>query len=354
MLKKWMNMKYWKKWTVSICSIFVILASVATGYLYYKTKNVDLDKIIEKHQADNNSNIASEQSKETELPDIIKDQLGKASALTDKTIKADDALDVAAILMSSGLSMKEMSYLTGKSTDNLSVEEKQKIRDLLLKKLTPKEIEALRSITSQYGKYLVILDPNYPIELVGVEDKEERERILKELENKKQENNKKQQADDGTSGDDKLSPSSQTPNSQQNDTKTNTNISESNSEKKKQIDAKYTEKISSLKISCQSEASELLTEVITYVNSQKSSGNDTSVSDLQEKFMSKISTSETSCDQKFNNIVAKAKQEYKSNNIDPTPIIENWQSAYEENKRSLRSKSLSAIIATWKSGKKND
>lgn len=350
MIRRWKNLKRWKKWMIGTGTFLFLIVLGTASYLYFKIKTVDLDAIIAKHQGEVTneafpSSSASPQS--SHVPSLLEQPLEKANTLTDKSIKTEDALDVAAILMNSGLSLKEMSYLTGKSTEKLSTEEKQKIRDLLLEKLTPKEIEALRSITSQYGKFLVILDPNYPIELVGVYDEKERENIIKELEEKK-----KTASLTGSSNTEPAKEAHASPSPSPSPLATPTTKPAETSEQKavkQKIDAKYDSQFAALQKSCQSEVADLTNKVKEYIKDAQASGKELTVMDLQSKFLSEIAAAESNCDQQFNSILSKAQAEYKAAGLG-SAALDSYKTQYQQSKNKARSSALSQIIAVWKSG----
>lgn len=165
----------------------LLLAAAGTGYLYWKITSIDLEDIrarqlAKAEQRQGDSRIPDKQEGGTnqspELPAILGHAVDTAEGISGKKIEMNDAVDAAAILLQSGLSFSEMYSLLGQSDQELSTEGKQEIRDLLLSKLSKEEIEALRSITSEYGKYLVILDENYPIEAVGIKDAAKRKEIV--------------------------------------------------------------------------------------------------------------------------------------------------------------------------------
>ncbi|WJH35564.1 hypothetical protein N6H14_06020 [Paenibacillus sp. CC-CFT747] len=186
MRKRWKEWKPWARWLTLSAAGVILLAGAGIGTLQYKLHSTSLEDIQARQAAKQNGSTPEAGTPASGAPGALKDPLAKANEFTDKPISAQDALDAAAILSQAGLSMKEMSYLTGKADAGLPVEEKQRIRDLLLSKLTPEQIHTLRSITEPYGKKLVILDKDYPIELVGVYDEAERQKIIKEIHERRQ------------------------------------------------------------------------------------------------------------------------------------------------------------------------
>ncbi|CAM3456107.1 hypothetical protein PALU110988_23780 [Paenibacillus lupini] len=164
------KLKPWMKWVIGTASFFVILALIFTGIAYYYIKSIDIEDIASRHSSET---ADSGEKPVTKLPAIIEKPVEKASQLIGgQKIDSADALDVVAILMNSGLSLKQISYLQGNATTDLSIEEKTKIRELLLSKLSEEEIQLLKSITTEYGIALNILNPDFPIEWVGERDPE--------------------------------------------------------------------------------------------------------------------------------------------------------------------------------------
>ncbi|MBB6693244.1 hypothetical protein H7B90_17715 [Cohnella xylanilytica] len=344
MIQRWLRLKTWKKWTFGISGLIALIFLFLVIFFIYRVKTVDLDEIIAKHNVNTAANIEddsdSKKDQDSNIPNLLEKPLEKANSLTDKQIDSEDAIDVAAILMNSGLSLKEMSYLTGNSTSDLTTEEKQKIRDLLLKKLSPKEIEALRSITSQYGKYLVILDPNYPIELVGVQDEKERERILKELEEKKLD-----QAKENAST---AEPTQPVPSEKPPQKNAETNEQEL---LKKKLDAKYTEKFSNLQKNSQIEVDSLTEAVKDYIFKSREEGKEVTISDLQANFLSDITDAESKTDQQFEKILSEAQKEYEASSLDVSGL-DTFKTQYEQSKNKARSTALSQILSVWKTSSK--
>lgn len=357
MIRKWKNLKSWKKWIIGAGLLVVLVLGSTACYLYYQVKTVDLDAIIAKHQEEASTEISETtdvNQGDSKLPSYLNKSLDTANSMTNKPINADDAIDAAAILMGSGLSMKEMSYLTGRSTENLSNEEKQKIRDLLLEKLTAKEIEALRSITSEYGKNLVILDPGYPIELVGVYDEKERQKIIDEL--AKRDSSSQPTATAPSIPESSLKPSespskpveSPSKPSESSPKQDDEKLSKQQQETKRKIEAKYKAEFTSLQKSCQAKVAELTNQVKDYIGQKKASGEEVTINDLQKKFLGDISTAESTCDQQFDEIMAKATEEYNKQNLNPSGL-DNYKKQYESSKNQARSSALSQILAVWKS-----
>ncbi|MBD2845935.1 hypothetical protein IDH44_12090 [Paenibacillus sp. IB182496] len=156
-------------------AVALVLATTAALVLYWQLRSADLDEIRQRQLLAEQTDAAADDGA---IPPLLEEAVEQAGTLTDEPIGWRDALDVAAILMQSELTMGEMRQLMGQSTETLTTAEKQAIRELLLAKLSDEELETLRAITSRYGKYLVIADPDYPIEAVGVMDEAERARIV--------------------------------------------------------------------------------------------------------------------------------------------------------------------------------
>lgn len=124
----------------------------------------------------------------------------------------------------------------------------------------------------------------------------------------------------------------------------------SNTEKqRKQIDAKYEKKFSTLQTSCKAKVSSLSGEVKAYIQDAKAADKEVTVSDLQKNFMGKISSAEAGCDKSFNGILADAKQEYENAGLDPSGL-DKWSQMYSQSKNEARRQALAQIIAAWKAG----
>ncbi|WP_438434470.1 hypothetical protein [Gorillibacterium sp. sgz500922] len=176
------------RWAGGALLLLLLLVGGTGGYLWYRIHHVDLADIQARHPIAAEPGVVSPSPAGGEeagggpaLPGKLAAPAAKAEDLAGKPIKSQDAIDFAAILVKAGLSFKEIQYLTDQSSGDLTVTEKQHIRDLLLDKLSAEEIATLQAITRPYGKNLVILDKSYPIELVGVYDPAERQRILDKL-----------------------------------------------------------------------------------------------------------------------------------------------------------------------------
>lgn len=333
----WKLKKTWEKLVITGVSLFLLLAIGIGGFLYYAINHVDLEGIekrIEERKQDAQSDNGT-----TKIPGVLDSTIDKAESLTTKSIDPQDALDVAAILLKSGLSMKEMYYLTGKSTDKLSNDEKQKIRDLLLKKLTPEEIKALRAITYDYGKTLVILDPEYPIELVGVYDEAEQARIRKELDAKK----KLQVMATKPSPNPGAETSTEDPSSSPAPSTTSA-PRETLSSEQTALRNTYQGKLDTLQNGCTNKVSSLASELSAEIKAGKSSKEGISISSLQSKYLPKIETAEKECDSQFTTLMNDASKSYQEKNM-PLQDIENWKSQYEAAKQSAQSEALNSLMA---------
>lgn len=328
------SIKPWKKWLLGIAGCILGLLLITAIVLYYQIKSIQVEDILQRHQAlasapqksvKDGTQVAPAPTNEPTVPTLLTAPIGKANEFASKPIKTQDALDVAAILMKSGLSLKEVYYLTGQAKSDLTNEEKQKIRDLLLAKLTKDEIEALRSITTQYGKGLLILDPNYPIELIGIEDPEERKRVEKELQEKKRQPEKPQAQQPvqivptpTPTPKESESPPKESPKS----------ASDPN------LIATYTSKLESLKASCQGNINTLVSGVINAKKENKNLG----ISELQGMFMQKFVDAESKCDASFNTILTDAGKAGISSSE-----IEAWRSSYYSMKQEAQGNAIAQI-----------
>ncbi|GFN32762.1 hypothetical protein [Paenibacillus xylaniclasticus] len=331
--------KRWMKWTIIMVSVLLLLiiAVLGGGYLYIKS--ISLDDIKSRHSvAENNGSNAVEPAK---IPKVMEGAVDKAADLAGEDIEGQDALDVAAILLNSGLSLRDIRYLQGNATYDLTTEEKQHIRELLLNKLKPDEIELLRTITSKYGKTLKILEPDYPIEWVGERDPEkikDNDRKWIELQQKKKAAEAEENKDKG-SGKEALAKEQEV--SAQDEVKPSqpsTQLTDKQSKAKQAIDAKYAGKMSSLKSTCTAKSNALLQSILSDVASDP----DISLTKLQSKFIGQLADAEGSCDSQFNDLLAKAQAEYADAGISAASMPD-WSSEYNKAKSAARSAGISAI-----------
>lgn len=322
-MKRWKSLKPWKKWLFGITVLSVGLFFVIAAIFYYQIQSIQVEDILQRHQAPGNESQESAKDGSQEAPSptseptlhpLLNAPLDKANDFTNKPIKTQDALDAASILLKSGLSLKEVYYLTGEAKSDLSNDEKQKIRDLLLAKLTKDEIEALRSITKQYGKRLLILDPNYPIELIGIDDPEERKKMEKELQDKKKA--KEDQQD------------------QQQILVESTPKEASNASSSPVPIASYVSRLDSLKESCQGNINNLISSVVN----AKKGNKDLSLKELQGMFIQRFVDAESKCDAGFNGILMDAGKVGVSSGE-----IEGWKQSYSSMKQAAQSNAIGQI-----------
>ncbi|SFE83888.1 hypothetical protein SAMN05216378_4274 [Paenibacillus catalpae] len=332
------KLKPWMKWLLGTASFFVIVALIFTGVTYYYIKSIDIKDIASRHSSDLAAD-SGEKQPESKLPAIIEKPVEKASQLIGgEKIDSADALDVAAILLNSGLSLKQISYLQGNATTDLPVEEKQKIRDILLSKLSDEEIELLKSITKQYGIGLNILNPNYPIEWVGERDPEkmkENNEAWKKM--NQQSNGSTKPTDTGTKTDEKPANT---------DTKQDDKPAEPEKEPtpelttdlkqvKQSIDSKTEGQLASLSGTCQAKSNSILAQIV-------GSADGVTLENLQNKYLGKVMEAEGSCDAAFQGIVSQAASSYADAGIDSSAMPD-WNAKYEASKQAVRSSAISAI-----------
>lgn len=327
-----------KRWVIYISVSILVVVLCAGCYIYFILRNTSLGDIEQRLEQRKQDPTSSQE--QTELPGILNGTIDKAESLTTKSIDPQDALDVAAILLKSGLSMKEMYYLTGKSTDKLSNEEKQKIRDLLLKKLTPEEIKALRAITYDYGKTLVILDPEYPIELVGVYDEAEQTRIRKKLEARTKSQATATIASPNTSVD----TPTEVPFSSPAPSITPPIPTGTSSSEQTELRSTYQGKLDALQNGCTNKVNSLASELSAEIKAGQSSNEGISIASLQSKFLPKIEAAEKECDSQFTTLMNDASKSYQEKEM-PLQDIENWKSQYETAKRNAQSEALNSLMS---------
>ncbi|NLO22373.1 MAG: hypothetical protein GX119_10320 [Syntrophomonadaceae bacterium] len=91
------------------------------------------------------------------VADNIKEQIGQP-------VENDDFLKASLIILKK-LDKDEISFLYEiGNKEKPTREELREVRNMLLNKLTPEEIDTLRAMGSKYGKQLRILDPSVPID----------------------------------------------------------------------------------------------------------------------------------------------------------------------------------------------
>ncbi|GMK38144.1 hypothetical protein PCCS19_11980 [Paenibacillus sp. CCS19] len=336
------KMKRWVKWLIIVVLVLFLLVIAVLGYGYWYIKSVSLDDIKSRHQPDENGTSVVEPVK---IPGVLEGAVDKAAGLVGKDIEGQDALDVASILLNSGLSLREIKYLQGTAAYDLTTEEKQRIRDLLLEKLKPEEIELLRSITSKYGKTLRILDSDFPIEWVGERDPEK----IKEYDRKWDELKKnkavgtttnKDAAIEGKEGNNNTGKDSVMVPDKGTDTSGDAEqLDAKATEKKTEINAKYDQKLASLKSTCTAKSNTLLNAILADLDADPKA----SLSKLQAKFLGQLADAEATCDSQFSQLQAQAKADYKAAGI-PATSMPNWKSEYDKAKVAARSAGISAIM----------
>ncbi|MFC5649852.1 hypothetical protein ACFPYJ_12105 [Paenibacillus solisilvae] len=352
-----------KFWKITGITFGVLLLLIGGGivFLYWKLTSIDLGDIKTRHtvassgqvSTDGSTTVPPVEGKEAELPSALDGAVSKAEQIAGKSIKTQDAVDAAAILLKSGLSMREMYSLLGQSTEKLTNEEKQTIRDLLLKKLTKEEIELLRSITVKYNKELLILDPDYPIELIGIEDPKERAQIKKQLEaegklkgpsstpvvSKTESGSEKDNTSETTVADNKPAPT---------ETDDTGKATDSDNALFVKIKAKYESELASLKASCQGEANANTSEVVAAIKANKDKSEGT-INAKQQALLVQIAKAESTCDTKFSSLMSTAHAEFKDTGISSASIEQTWRSQYDSVKSSMRSQAISHIKSALKS-----
>jgi|GEM_PF-1404759 len=334
-------MKRWLKWLIIITLALFLLVVALIGITYWYIKSISLDDIKSRHRvtSEAEANIVEPVKK---IPAIMEGTVDKAASLVGKDIEGQDALDVAAILLNSGLSLKDIRYLQGNASYDLTTEEKQHIRDLLLRKLTFEEIELLRSITSKYGKHLVILNPDYPIEWVGERDPE----LIKEHEREWKKIKEAKRPDDGKS----TTPGSTQPKERDAATTTDKSsepnkpaqsggaLTDKQAAAKKQIDAKYDRQLAGLKTTCTATSNSLLQSILKDVAADP----DISLAKLQTKFIGQLAEAESNCDGQFNELLAQSQTEYADAGISVSAMPD-WKADYNKAKSDARAAGIAAI-----------
>ncbi|WP_435168698.1 hypothetical protein [Paenibacillus glycanilyticus] len=329
------KLKPWMKWVIGTASFFVVVALIFTGVTYYYIKSIDLKDIASRHNSDVVDGSTENKSEPKKLPAIIEKPVEKASQLIGgEKIDSVDALDVAAILLNSGLSLKQISYLQGNATTDLPVEEKQKIRDILLSKLSDEEVKLLKSITKQYGIGLNILNPDYPIEWVGERDPQkmkENNEAWKKLQQSKP-------VDTGTKSEDKPAETSKPTEPEKTPAP---ELTTDLKQVKQSIDSKTESQLASLSGTCKAKSNAILQQIV-------GNADGVTVEDLQNKYLGKVMEAEGSCDAQFQGIVSQAASSYADAGID-SRAMPDWNAKYEASKQSVRASAISAIAKAIKS-----
>lgn len=323
-----------RKYMLLFFAGLILLVGIMVLLLYRDIRSITIEDIQSRQQLSQGED--GEAVKGTlpskRLPALLHGAVDQAVKLAGEDIDSSDAADATAILLNSKLSFKEMRTLLNMSDQELDNEEKTRIRELLLEKLTVEEIEALRSITVKYGKHLSILDPDYPIEAVGVEDEEERQRIL--------ENARKEAA-----GSDSIEPESST---SQEETSTDSLTSnrpgaspepsvspEIESPEGVELIEKYEGQLEKVKVQCSSEAEKLIGEGAASWDQE-----DAQISSSDRAaWLSAISAAEQKCDQQFQGLLASAEEEFKQNQVG-FEVGRLWEQQYEQAKSEMRDKAL--------------
>ncbi|GMK48359.1 hypothetical protein PghCCS26_54890 [Paenibacillus glycanilyticus] len=326
------KLKPWMKWVIGTASFFVVVGLIFIGVTYYYIKSIDIKDVAARHNSDVVDGSGEESSEPKKLPAIIEKPVEKASQLIGgEKIDSADALDVASILLNSGLSLKQISYLQGNATYDLSIEEKTKIRELLLSKLSDEEIELLRSITKQYGIGLNILNPDYPIEWVGERDPEKIKENKEAWEKMKQESNNSSQLVKPTDNEKPTEP----------EKKPTPELSTDLKKAKQSIDSKTESQLASLSGTCKAKSNTIVQQIV-------GSADGVTVEDLQNKYLGKVMEAEGSCDAQFQGIVSQAASSYADAGID-SRAMPDWNAKYEASKQSVRASAISAIAKAIKS-----
>jgi len=118
-------------------------------------------------QAGSVSKAAPEEIKEA-LPAVISEEVkAKAEALAGRKVEIKDLVRVAEIFLKK-MSLSEIKLLYDAAKDdvflNSSVEEINKVREIVFSKLSPQDLEVIRTIGRKYNKDLRIIDPDISVE----------------------------------------------------------------------------------------------------------------------------------------------------------------------------------------------
>lgn len=315
----------WLKFGILFLLTAVLGLAVYVVMVYNELRSTTIEQVVQRQEKPGQD--TAETDEQVKIPSVLEDPLDKANQLSNKPISKQDMMDAAAILLNSGLSMKEMYYLMGQSTEQLTDEEKQRIRDLLLEKLTQEEINALRTITKKYGKGLNILDPKFPIELVGVYDEAERKRIQQKLKEREKTLSTERPPQ---ALPEEVKPEQSKPSAVIGDEKA-----------MKEVEAKYISRLNGLKHSCQSQVQTIMND-ITGAMADRNTLDENMMSELKTKYLKRAADAEAGCSRQLQTIIAQAKAEYKQAGLDES-IPESWRQDYEAVKKEAQAKALSQL-----------
>ncbi|NDI34873.1 hypothetical protein [Chengkuizengella sediminis] len=322
MKKRWKNLKPWKRRIIITFSFLLMVLLTTITWIYIDLKSKDMTEIQERLDVREQENTSSsEEINPDSLPSSVEGHLEKAEEFADKPIEMEDALDVTSILLNSGLSIKEMQYLTGQVREDLTPEELKHIRDTLLAKLSQEEIDALRQIARYYGRTLNILDPNFPIP--GLKD----------------ETSESSQIEDNvaTQKNEPVVTDSQTTEDQ-----TEENQHENLTPVTQEVEQKYLTQIEPLQNTCEAKVNDLADEIRADIDKKTANGEQVTVQYLQNAFLQKFVQAEGECDTQFEDLMTQAEQEFATESFNPE-IIDQWRQTYQNVKDETSNKILNDL-----------
>ncbi|MDP5274728.1 hypothetical protein [Chengkuizengella axinellae] len=335
------NLKPWKRWTIGIFTFILITLLISVVWIYVDLKSKDIVDIQERlYERDQGQGIEIEKADPDDLPSSVGGQLEKAEEFADKPIEMEDALDVTSILLNSGLSLKEMQYLTGQAKEGLSPEELKHIRDTLLAKLTQEEIDALRQIARYYGRTLDILDPNVKIKGLEEETTEVSQNIEDTSVNQESESTETgiQSIEVQTEPTQENVPTEDgTEEIQQEIVPTLTPVTQ-------EVQQKYQTEIESLQNTCEGKVNDLAVEINSDIDNKLADGEQVTVQYLQATFLQKFVQAENECNNQFEGLMTQAEQEFETGGFDPI-TIEEWRQTYQNVKDETSNKILNSLIS---------
>lgn len=324
-----------RKYVLVSSAGIILIAGVVVFWLYRDIRSITIEDIQSRQQL-NEGEAVEGLLPAKRLPGFLHNAVHQAIKLSGEEIESQDATDAAAILLNSKLSIKEMRALLTMSEQQLSNEEKQAIRELLLEKLTNEEIEALRSITKKYGKHLSILDPDYPIEAVGIEDDVKRQQIVEQARKQEGASTLPQQS----VTDDEKPDSPEKQDSEQSGSIPQISEPEKlqKSSEKQELIEKYESRLEKVKAQCTEEAEEWIRKGMQSV---KGSGAEKNPAD-PTSWLESISAAEQKCDQQFQDVLVSAENEFAKNQFS-FEVGQLWQQEYELSKDQLRDKAMQQL-----------
>lgn len=111
------------------------------------------------------------------VPDVVEQ---KAASIAKKEVETADFMKAAGVILGK-LSFSEIKFLFDTASDDFwvttPVEEIEKVRSIIFKKLTPEDLNTLRLLGKKYGRSMTILEPD--IDVAKTKEKQVEEKKAK-------------------------------------------------------------------------------------------------------------------------------------------------------------------------------